>query len=169
MCSVKNGVLKNFVNFTGIYLYWSLFLIKLQTQVFSREHCEIFRNTYYQVHLRTTASVFLKSKLHIIYILTENFIFSFRIYKIFSYLLSFANFNFTKFVFAFAFFSHTISNISPNISNVSFSCSLNRLNAFTHYQKFLLIGNAQNRVQALFSKAVEINTVEINIAPHHQR
>ena len=97
------------------------------------EHCEIFKNTYSEVHLRTTASVFLKSKLHIIYILAENFIFSFRIYKIFSSLLSFANFSSTEFVFAFAFFSHTISSISPNISNVSFSSSLNRLNAFSHY------------------------------------
>ena len=30
-CSVKIGVLKNFSNFTGKHLYWSLFLIKLQT------------------------------------------------------------------------------------------------------------------------------------------
>ena len=35
------------------------------TQVFSCEHCEIFKNTYSEVHLRTTASVFLKSKLQI--------------------------------------------------------------------------------------------------------
>ena len=93
------------------------------------EHCEIFKNNYSEVHLRTTAS----DKLHIIYILAENFIFSFRIYKIFSSLLSFANFSSTEFVFAFALFSHTISSISPNISNVSFSSSLNRLNAFSHY------------------------------------
>ena len=31
-CSVENGVRKNFANFTGIHLCWSLFLIKLQTQ-----------------------------------------------------------------------------------------------------------------------------------------
>ena len=29
-CSVKTSVLKNFLNFTGKQLYWSLFLIKLQ-------------------------------------------------------------------------------------------------------------------------------------------
>ena len=29
-CSVKKGVLKNFANFTGKYLCWSLFLINLQ-------------------------------------------------------------------------------------------------------------------------------------------
>ena len=72
---------------------------------------------------------------NVIYVLAENFIFHFKIYKIFSYLLSFANFSYllssTEFVFAFAFFSHTISDISRNIANVSFSSSLNRLNAFS--------------------------------------
>ena len=29
-CSVEQGVLKNFANFTGKYLCWSLFLINLQ-------------------------------------------------------------------------------------------------------------------------------------------
>ena len=28
--SVKKGILKNFANFTGKHLYWSLFIIKLQ-------------------------------------------------------------------------------------------------------------------------------------------
>ena len=69
--------------------------------------------------------------------LVENFIFNFRIYKIFSYLLSFANFSSTEFMFAFSFFSHTISN-------VLFSCCLKRLNAFSHYQNIALIGNTQN-------------------------
>ena len=61
----KIGVLKDFTNFTGKQLHWSLFLIKLQafkagallkrdsmeisietpTQVFSCEICEIFKNT----------------------------------------------------------------------------------------------------------------------------
>ena len=44
-----------------------------------------------------------------IYILAENFIFNFGISKIFSYLLSITNFSSTEFVFAFAFFLHTIS------------------------------------------------------------
>ena len=30
MCSVKKVVLKNFTNFTGKHLYWSLVLIELQ-------------------------------------------------------------------------------------------------------------------------------------------
>ena len=66
-CSVKEGVLKNFANFTGKYLYWSL-LINLQdwepatllkktpTQEFSCETCEIFKNIYFEEHLRTAAS-----------------------------------------------------------------------------------------------------------------
>ena len=78
------------------------------------------------------------------YILPKNLIFNFRIHKIFSYLPSCLDFRSTEFVLAFAFFSHPILNISPNISNVLFSSSLNRLNAFSHYQKFVLISNAQN-------------------------
>ena len=65
----------------------------------------------------------LQTTNNVIYTLAENFIFSFRIFKIFSYLFSFVNFSSTEFVFAFAFFSHTISNISQDISNVSFSSS----------------------------------------------
>ena len=84
-----------------------------------------------------------KTKNNVIYILPENFIFNFRIYKIF-YLLSFLNFSCTEFVLAFIFPSRPISNISHNISNVSLSSSLSRLNAFGHYQKFVLISNAQN-------------------------
>ena len=39
-------------------MYWSLFSIKLQglrTKVFSYENCEIFKNTFFDEHLRTTA------------------------------------------------------------------------------------------------------------------
>ena len=66
-CSVK-GVLKNLRNFTGKHLCWSLFLIKFQVfkplillkrdsnTLFSCEICEIFRNSYFEEHLRTTAS-----------------------------------------------------------------------------------------------------------------
>ena len=42
-----------------------------------------------------------------IYTLDKNFIFNLRIFEIFSYLLSFANFTFAKLMFAFATFSHT--------------------------------------------------------------
>ena len=57
-CSVKKGAFKNFANFTENHLYWSLFSIKqqaLRTQVFSYEICEIFKNTFFDEHLRTTA------------------------------------------------------------------------------------------------------------------
>ena len=57
-CSVKKGAFKNFANFTENRLYWSLFSIKLQalrTQVFSYKICEIFKYTFFDEHLRTTA------------------------------------------------------------------------------------------------------------------
>ena len=56
----KIGVLRNFANFTGKHLCWSLFLIKSQarrpgtllksdskTGVFFCEICEIFKNTFF--------------------------------------------------------------------------------------------------------------------------
>ena len=69
MCSIKEGGLKNFTNFRGLHLCWSLFLIKLQalrpstllnktpTQVFFCEKFEILKNTYFEKQLRTAASV----------------------------------------------------------------------------------------------------------------
>ena len=65
-CSMKNGVLKNFINFTGKHLYWSLFLIKLQTwglepAAFLKRDSntgikEHLKNTYFEEHLQTSAS-----------------------------------------------------------------------------------------------------------------
>ena len=52
-CSMKRAVLKNFATFTGKYLRWSLFLTKLQT---SSEYCKIFKNPYFEEHLRTAPS-----------------------------------------------------------------------------------------------------------------
>ena len=64
----KKGVLRNFANFIGKHLCWSLFLMELQawrpatllnrdpTLVFSRGICEIFKNIYFKEHLPTTAS-----------------------------------------------------------------------------------------------------------------
>ena len=62
MCFVKKDVLKNFANFTGKHLRWSLLLINRQdfwfatllktgsnTCVFLREHSEIFKNAYFEV------------------------------------------------------------------------------------------------------------------------
>ena len=50
---MKKGVLKNFANFAGKHLCWSL--LETETQVFSYEICEFFKNTYFEKHLRTTA------------------------------------------------------------------------------------------------------------------
>ena len=76
---------------------------------------------------------------NVIYTLAENFIFNFRIYKIFFYLLSFGNFSSTEFMLTFTSFSRLV-----NISNASFSSSLNRLSTLSLYPKFVPIGNAYN-------------------------
>ena len=64
---VKKDVLKNFANVRGKRLCWNLFLIKWQdlklypTEVFSCEICKIFENTYFEKHLRTTASKIIQT------------------------------------------------------------------------------------------------------------
>ena len=67
-CVQSKDVLKNFANFTGKNLCWSLFLIKLEfwgpatllkktpTQVFSCEIYKLFKNNYFEEHLSTSAS-----------------------------------------------------------------------------------------------------------------
>ena len=68
---MKKGVLKDFANFKGKHLCWSLFLIKLQAfrpatllkgdsyiEIFC-EISEIFKNTYFEECLRATASKLL--------------------------------------------------------------------------------------------------------------
>ena len=73
----KKAVLKNFANFTGKHLYWSLFLIKLQafnlrlqketpTQVCSCEYCDNFKNIYLEERLRAAASA-LEVSLFVLY------------------------------------------------------------------------------------------------------
>ena len=57
-CSIKKGVLKKSVVFTEKHLCWGLLLIKLKTfrpptQVFSCKYCGIFKNSYFEEHLRT--------------------------------------------------------------------------------------------------------------------
>ena len=55
----KKGVLKNGTKFTGKHLCQSLFfnnIAELKTQVSSCEFCEIFKNTFFIKHVRTTAS-----------------------------------------------------------------------------------------------------------------
>ena len=62
----KKGVLRNFTKFTGKHLCQSLFLnkatcnfIKKETlaQVFSREFCEISKNSFFTEHLWAPASL----------------------------------------------------------------------------------------------------------------
>ena len=37
-------------------MHWSLYLIKLEAQLFSCDYCKIFKNTYSEKHLGTAAS-----------------------------------------------------------------------------------------------------------------
>ena len=74
-CSLKKAIFKNFANFTRKHLSWSLFLMRLQgwdlqlyskqttTQVFSIEIYKILKNTEFEEHLRTTATVISKSRM----------------------------------------------------------------------------------------------------------
>ena len=55
----KIGVLKNFVNFTGKHLCWSLFLIK-SAKVFSYEIYKIFKNTFFDRAPPVAASALYK-------------------------------------------------------------------------------------------------------------
>ena len=62
-CSIKKGVVRNFVKFTRKHLCQSLFnFIRKETlvQVFSCEICEIFKNTFFTEHLRATSSGLVK-------------------------------------------------------------------------------------------------------------
>ena len=73
-CSKEKAVLKNFAIFTGKHVRWSLFLIELQfwgpaivlkettEKVFFCAYCEIFKNTYFQEKLQTTASLNCKQQ-----------------------------------------------------------------------------------------------------------
>ena len=75
-----------------------------QNGIIHRSHMQQTENLWDFFKIQTANNV--------IYRLAENFAFNFRIYRIFSYLLSFANFNSTKF-------------------------TSNRLNALSPYQKFV--------------------------------
>ena len=60
-CSVKEAVLKYFSNFTGKQLCWrpeglQLYQGETPTQAFCCLICEIFKNTYFEQHMRTTFS-----------------------------------------------------------------------------------------------------------------
>ena len=68
-CSIKNAFLINFAIFTGKHLCWCVgvssgatSLKKTLTQMFSDEYCKIFKNTYFEEHLRTAASRYISKK-----------------------------------------------------------------------------------------------------------
>ena len=53
-CTAEKDILKNFTNFTGKHMCWSLFKIKLQGWGPSTL---VKRDSYFEEHLRTTASL----------------------------------------------------------------------------------------------------------------
>ena len=76
------------------------------------QHCEIFKSACSK---EAPASVYLKSKLKIMQFTHKPKTSNFRIYKVFSYLFSFANFSSTKFIFAFQSFSLKMYIVSAKI------------------------------------------------------
>ena len=79
--SVKKAVLKNFAIFIGKHQCWSLFLIRLQAfrpATLSRKdsntgvflwYCEIFKNTYFDEHLRMATSGYMNK---LVWKITQN-------------------------------------------------------------------------------------------------
>ena len=103
--------------------------------------------------------IFLKFKLQIMQFTHQpktSFLI-FRIYKIFFYLLSFANFSSSE--FAFASYSRT-----KHFQCFFFSSSLNRLNTLRPHQTFVPIGNAQKLSSGFIQQCC---VVELNTAPQH--
>ena len=48
----EKGVLKNFAKFVKKHLCWSLFVNKVETQVFTCAFCKIFKNNFFIEHLQ---------------------------------------------------------------------------------------------------------------------
>ena len=59
----KIGVLKNFANFTGKHLFWSLFLIKLQVSCRSAISIIKLQRNFIEITLRHEACNFIKKRL----------------------------------------------------------------------------------------------------------
>ena len=84
------------------------------------QHCETFKSSCSEEYLRTAASVYLKSKLQIMEFTHKPKTLNFRIYKVFSYLFSFANFSSTKSIFASESLSLKMCIVSAK--NIIFVC-----------------------------------------------
>ena len=61
-CFMKKGVLKNFCNIHRKVAELQPYQEETPTRMFSSEYCKIFKNTYFEEHLLTTASDFLKQQ-----------------------------------------------------------------------------------------------------------
>ena len=58
--SQKTHVLESLCGPTSLLFYQK----EIPTLIFSCEYCEIFKNTYFEEHLRTTASYFMKNNFY---------------------------------------------------------------------------------------------------------
>ena len=58
----KNDVLKNFTKFTR-----KIPVLEYLTQLFSCEHCKIFKSTYFEEHLRTAGSKLMRLLICVIF------------------------------------------------------------------------------------------------------
>ena len=61
-CFMKKSVLKIFCNIHRKVSELQPYQEETPTQMFSSEYCKIFKNTYFEEHLLTTASDFLKQQ-----------------------------------------------------------------------------------------------------------
>ena len=59
---MKKGFLKNFCNIHMKVAELQPYQEETPTRMFSSEYCKIFKNTYFEEHLLTTASDFLKQQ-----------------------------------------------------------------------------------------------------------
>ena len=138
----KKDALNNFANFTEKHLFWSLFLIKLQTW---RPATLFKRNSNIAKFSRAPVPKNIRELL----LLLSEIQTTLSILKFAKYLLTSSS---LQTLVPPNFYLLLRLSCLLNFSNVSYSNSLNRLNGLSPYQKFVLMDNAW--VQVLFSKAV---------------
>ena len=138
----KKDALKDFANFTEKHLFWSLFLIKLQTW---RPATLLKRN----FNIATFSRAPVPKNIRELLLLLSEIQTTLSISKFTKYFLTSSA---LQALVPPNFYLLLRLSCLLNFSNVSYSNSLNRLNGLSPYQKFVLMDKAW--VQVLFSKAV---------------
>ena len=138
----KKDALKDFANFTEKHLFWSLFLIKLQTW---RPATLLKRN----FNIATFSRAPVPKNIRELLLLLSEIQTTLSILKFTKYFLTSSA---LQALVPPNFYLLLRLSCLLNFSNVSYSNSLNRLNGLSPYQRFVLMDNAW--VQVLFSKAV---------------